>query len=156
MRSIIRYAALLFAPLWAYIAVVYALDAFNPNANILDSHFDLGITGMYLLAVLIVLLTVPLAAITALLAFVERLVARRWAWHALLPALAVGFVLLAVWVETSNSLAYQMQQVYGWSSSYYWFFVRECCVALAFTLAVIVEGTIIFRLAPERRRSGAN
>lgn len=149
MRRIFRYAGLLFAPLWAYIAVVYTLDAFNPNANILDTHVDPGITGMFVLAVLILLLTVPLAALTALLAFVESLVARRWVWSALLPTLAVGFVPLAFWVNTSSSLAYQIQQSYGWSGSD-WFFVKECCVALAFTWAVIVEALIFFRYSPAR------
>jgi hypothetical protein len=156
MRGAIRYASLLFAPLWAYIAIVYALDAFNPDANILDTHVDPGFTGMFVLALFIFLLTVPLAALTALLAFVEMLVARRWAWRALLPTLPVGFVLLALWVNTSStSLAFQMRQSYGWSPSY-WYFVYECCVAIAFTAAVIVEVIIFFRFAPERRRSGAN
>jgi hypothetical protein len=155
MRGIIRYAPLLFVPLWAYIAVVYALDAFNPNANILDTHVDPGITGAFVQAVLFFLLTVPLAALTALLAFVERLVARRWAWRALLPTLAVGFIPLALWVNTSTSLAYQIQQSYGWSGSD-WLFFRECCVAVAFTWAVVVEVIIFFAFAPERRRNAAN
>lgn len=150
---IMRYVALAVAIAWAIVAVIYWLDLFEPNANILDSHVSPGITGPYIISMMLILLSVPYALALALVAIGETLATRRWTWRALLPILAFCGIALAIWLNATDYrfvLAYTLEHNYGWSTNAL-VIVPEIAVGLACGVGAVLLFIYAWVIAPHSR-----
>jgi hypothetical protein len=148
---------------WLYLTVSFGL-LLLPQA---PGPLPLGpLWPLFILSYPLQRLSVPLAASTATLAVVERLLARRWEWRVCLPVLAVGAILLPSWIfdlKNYDNLLVTVQQHFGWSYDTYFTVVSWGMVvafalgaALEFIFALQLRGDTLGALAPpgDARASG--